>query len=315
MIRTAILAVSLAVLAAGCGGPKASTQPEQPTANELDAADLPKVIVLDLGAGVYLELVRIDPGEFLMGSPADESERQKDELQHRVEITKPFYLGKYEVTQRQYTQLTGKANPSHFSSTGDGKERVTGLDTSCFPVEQVSWRDSVAFCEALNQKNLTVVPGIIRQSGYKFGLPTEAQWEYACRAETTTPFHFGNNVNGTQANCNGTVPYGTEAQGPFLQRTCKVGSYEANRWGLYDMHGNVLEWCADWEDDDYYTSSPTRDPEGPQTGKYRAYRGGGWCRTCTGSPRSAIRNGGTPGFRKNDLGFRVALVPAFRIER
>lgn len=278
------------------------------------AQSLPKEVVLDLGGGVSLELLRVDPGEFWMGSPEKEEERQKDERQHPVEITKPFYLGKYEVTQEQYTRLTGLDNPSYFSPTGGGKEQVGGLDTSRFPVEQVSWRDAAAFCSTLNEKNLAAVPGVLRNAGYKFGLPSEAQWEYACRAGTTSPFHFGSEFNGTQANADGTIPFGTNTQGPSLRRSCNVGSYEPNHWGLYDMHGNVWEWCADWDDDDY-PDSVRRDPEGPMTGEFRVMRGASWKRGCTGSCRSAIRNGGTPGFKKTDLGFRVALVLTSGVRR
>src|SRR4051812_8249009 len=169
--------------------------------SSLDATDLPKEIVLDLGRGVELELVRIDPGEFTMGSPADEKERYKDEAQHPVKITRPFYLGKYEVTQQQYTLLTGEDNPSYFSSTGGGKEQVGGLDTSRFPVEQLSWRDATSYCATLNREHLAAVPGALRRAGYKFGLPTEAQWEYSCRAGTTSAFHFGDEFDGKQANC------------------------------------------------------------------------------------------------------------------
>jgi formylglycine-generating enzyme required for sulfatase activity len=271
--------------------------------------ELPREIILDLGGGVLLELVRIDPGEFVMGSPVNEAERSRDEPQHPVEITEPFYLGKYEVTQEQYTRLTGKDNPSYFSPTGGGKELVVGLDTSRFPVEQVSWHDASAFCESLNGRYAAAVPSALRNAGYRFRLPTEAQWEYACRAGTTSPFHFGGEVNGTQANCDGAFPYGTNTPGRSLQRTCPVGSYEPNRWGLYDMHGNVWELCADWDCNGEYDSSERRDPVGPPFGKYRVLRGGGWKRDCTGSCRSAVRNGVGPGHKRNDLGFRVALVP------
>jgi formylglycine-generating enzyme required for sulfatase activity len=184
---------------------------------------IPKeALTLDLGGGVKLELVYIKEGEFWMGSPEDEPERnpftdQKEanaEKRHRVQISKPFWLGKYAVTQEQYTRLTGKDNPSWFCATGGGKDKVRGMDTTRFPVETVPWDDAVAFCEELNRKHLSQVSEALRRAGYKFGLPTEAQWEYACRAGTETPFSFGRELNGKQANCDGNDPYGTAEKGP-----------------------------------------------------------------------------------------------------
>jgi formylglycine-generating enzyme required for sulfatase activity len=277
-------------------------------------ADLPKEIVFHLGGGVALEMVRIDPGEFLMGFPADEKERPKDETQRAVEITQPFYMGKYEVTQKQYTLLTSQDNPSFFSSTGGGREQVKGLDTSRFPVEQVTWHDAAAFCATLNRRHLSAVPGMLRDAGYKCGLPTEAQWEYSCRAGTTSPFHFGSEVNGTQANCDASFSFGLTRKGPSLRRTCEVGSHEPNAFGLYDMHGNAWEWCSDWYSRGTYKERV--DPEGPKKGgpnwKLRVVRGGGWMRKCTGSCRSAVRNGSGWDRGEIDLGFRVALIPPSR---
>ena len=244
------------------------------------AVDLPKTRTFDLGNGVNMEMVLIPAGTFMMGSPESEAERSDDETQHQVTISKPYYLGKYPVTQAQWQQVMGN-NPSHFK--GD----------KLLPVENVSWDDTQAFCRKL--KEITQAP---------FGIPTEAQWEYACRAGTNTPFHFGSELNGRQANCDGTVPYGTDSEGPYLKKTTPVGKYQANAWGLYDMHGNVWEWCSDWHGD-YPTGSVT-DPIGPATGSYRVFRGGCWYDAAVNC-RSAFRNGRDPSNRYRDLGFRVAL--------
>ena len=172
-------------------------------------------------------------------------------------------------------------NPSKFKSKG------------LRPVENVSWEDTQAFCRKL--KDITQAP---------FCIPTESQWEYACRAGTTTPFHFGSQLNGRQANCDGTLPYGTDTEGPHLKKTTPVGKYPANAWGLYDMHGNVWEWCADWYGD-FPTGSVT-DPIGPATGSIRVFRGGCWY-TVALFCRSAYRFGLVPSDRDDFLGFRVAL--------
>jgi formylglycine-generating enzyme required for sulfatase activity len=254
-----------------------------------------KTLTLDLGGGVKLELVRIPKGTFKMGSPAGEEDRRDDEKQHEVEITKDFFIGKYEVTQEQYEAVMG-TNPSWFSRTGDGKDRVRGLDTRKFPVESVSWEDAVEFCKKVSQK-----------TGKKVQLPTEAQWEYACRAGTKTVFHFGDVLNGKEANCDGTSPYGTSTKGPNLERTCEVGSYRPNSFGLYDMHGNVWEWCQDWYDG-YSENSPRQDPQGGQNGALRVLRGGSW----SFEPwrcRSALRLRDTPDVRYSGGGFRVCVYP------
>jgi len=162
-------------------------------------------------------------------------------------------------------------NPSLFSASGKGKDEVSGEDTSRFPVERVSWEDAVEFC-----RELSLLPEE-KTEGRIYRLPSEAEWEYACRAGTTTPFHFGHQLNGNEANCLGNCPYGTETKGPFLRRTTTVGSYQPNAFGLYDMHGNVWEWCQDWYGKDYYRNSPVDDPQGPSSGaSYRVIRGGNW---------------------------------------
>jgi sulfatase modifying factor 1 len=168
-------------------------------------------------------------------------------------------------------------------------------------VEKVSWEEAKAFCEKLQEQESAAgrVP-----AGYAYQLPTEAQWEYACRAGTTTATAFGNSLSSTQANFDGDYPHNGGAPGPDLDQTANVGSYAANAWGFHDMHGNVYEWCADW-----YGSYPTgsvTDPAGAGSGTVRVNRGGSWLndgRYC----RSAARGGNTPGYRYYYLGFRPSL--------
>jgi formylglycine-generating enzyme required for sulfatase activity/serine/threonine protein kinase len=272
---------------------------------------------------IGMKLTLIPPGEFQMGSPDYERERSGIEQQHRVRITKPFYLGVYEVTQSEFEHVMGR-NPSEFLKSGGRTEPATGFDTSRNPVENVTWYDAVEFCNELSKKEgrrphyhiarvqretdgriKEAIVSIAGEGGYR--LPTEAQWEYACRAGTTTPFSFGSVNNGRECNCNGKVPYGRAEPGPALRRTAPVGSYPPNGFGLYDMHGNVWEVCWDVLDTGYYKNSPESDPMGPSGGHYRVMRGGGWydvARLC----RSAIRGRGiTPVHRNSDKGFRIAL--------
>lgn len=232
---------------------------------------------VELPGGVLLELQYIPAGTFMMGSPETEEGHSDDETQHEVTISKPFAIGKYPVTQAQWQAVMGN-NPSQFQG-----ERL--------PVERVSWDDAMSFCEKAQQK-----------TGQGFRLPTEAQWEYACRAGTTTPFHYGSKLNGTQANCDGNDPYGTTTQGPYLEKTSPVGSYPANRWGLHDMHGNVDEWCSDsygvWPNySDLYH-------EGYQPGIDRVRRGGSWFDFAT-ECRAASRIWSRPDHGSELIGFRI----------
>jgi formylglycine-generating enzyme required for sulfatase activity len=267
----------------------------------------PGVITNSIG----MKLTLIPAGEFAMGSPETEQGQYDysrprsgykplDEKLHRVRITKPFFMGTYTVTQEEYEKIMGK-NPSWFSSGGKGSDKVVDMDTARFPVEQVSWDDAQEFCRKLSQKE-----------GKNYRLPTEAEWEYACRAGTTTPFNFGSELNGTQANCIGNnYPYGTSSKGPYLERTTKVGSYRPNAFGLYDMHGNVWQWCEDWYGKDYYSTSPVDDPQGPVSGAYpgfagvyRVGRGGHWG-SLSVDCRTAARSAGEPTERVSTGGFRV----------
>jgi formylglycine-generating enzyme required for sulfatase activity len=233
-----------------------------------------RVLAVDLGGGQTMEFVRIPKGTFLMGSPDGEKDADANEKpQRRVEVTRDFYLGKYEVMQAQYKAVTG-ASPSR--SKGDR-----------LPVEAVSWNDSVAFCEALSKKVKRTVH-----------LPTEVQWEYACRAGTTTPFHFGSRLNGDLANSNRGL----------MGKTADVGSYPANPWGLHDMHGNVYEWCRDYYGP-YDKVEGVNDPIQltKQSENIRIIRGGN-TDTRDWVCRSARRGWHMPD--RNDLnncGFRVCL--------
>ncbi len=190
-------------------------------------------------------------------------------------------------------------NPSFFSVTGGGRDRVKGMDTARFPVENVPWEEAQSFCRKLSQ-NL--------RDGRTYRLPTEAEWEFACRAKSATAFAFGNVLNGDLANCNGTEPYGTGVKGRYLIRSTTVGSYPSNPFGLHDMHGNVWEWCSDWFDSGYYANSPQEDPAGAESGARRVTRGGGW-RYTAATCRSANRDKVATVDQFGGLGFRVAFHP------
>lgn len=214
---------------------------------------------------IGMKFVYIQPGTFMMGSPSSEPKRNKDENQHRVTLTKGFYMGATEVTQGQWREIMGN-NPSNFK--GDN-----------LPVEHVSWNYCQEFIRKLN-----------RQEGTdKYRLPTEAEWEYACRAGTTTPFSTGSCISTDQANYNGNYPMQGCSKGIYRKKSIDVASFSPNAWGLYDMHGNVQEWCEDWYNKNY-TSGHVTDPEGPSSGSYRVLRGGSWCHLFEKSIRSAYRN-------------------------
>jgi uncharacterized protein (TIGR02996 family) len=271
-----------------------------------------------------MKLALIPAGEFTMGSPESEGPLQWTELSpRRVQMARPFYLGVYAVTQEEY-ELVMDANPSEYSRGGFFKSRVTGLDVARWPVENVSWFDAIEFCNRLSEledrypmypperhdnhktyRQWRAKAAALGADGYR--LPTEAEWEYACRAGTTTATSFGNQLSSRQANFNGNDPYNGAERGAYLERPAEVGHYPPNAWGLYDMHGNVFEWCDDWllqppprEDDSW------RNEDGAKQGGWnRVYRGGYFLGG--GAPcRSAWRDWDLPTERSSLHGFRVA---------
>lgn len=243
-------------------------------------------------------LAWITCGTFTMGSPSSEAERGGGETQHTVTLTNGFYMGKYAVTQGDYLAVVG-SNPSVF--TGDTNR----------PVETVSWNDATNYCALLTASEQAAgrLP-----SGWVYRLPTESEWEYACRAGTTSAFHYGNGLYHGMANFDthyeydstvGTITTNTTGIG-YLGRTTAVGSYAPNAFGLYDMHGNVWEWCRDWYGT--YPSGSVTNPTGPASGSFRVLRGGGWGNRA-GYCRSADRGGSDPAGTGSDPGFRVVLAP------
>ena len=231
-----------------------------------------KVDVIDLGKDVKLEMVLVPAGKFMMGSPASEKDRNEKETQHEVTLTKPFYMGKYEVTQEQWFEIMGE-NPS--------REKGRKL-----PVTNVSWEDCQEFIKKLNAKT---------DGGYR--LPTESEWEYACRAGTTTAYSFGDKITPKDANYLDSK----------IDKPVAVGSYEPNAFGLYDMHGNVWEWCEDWRGEYPFAETDT-DPKGPANGEYRVLRGGSFHNNelCA---RSSLRNNDLSTNRASTYGFRLARTP------
>jgi uncharacterized protein (TIGR02996 family) len=257
---------------------------------------------------IGMKLVLIPAGTFFMGSLVGEEDTESDEYpRHEVEITRPFFLAACPVTQEQFEQVTGK-NPSHFSRSGDGKNSVKKRSTKQFPVDTVPWEEAAAFCAAMSK-----LPAE-QQAGHTYRLPTEAEWEYACRggAIRHSPFHFGHSLSSNQGNFDGNYPHGGSAEGPYLNRPSPVGSYSTNAFGLFDMHGNVYEWCVDWYDAGYYKKSPKRDPRGPKKGSSRVLRGGSWV-SIADRCRSACRGEYAPDVLNNFIGFRVCCSPVVRL--
>jgi formylglycine-generating enzyme required for sulfatase activity len=248
---------------------------------------------VNLNASVAMDMLWCPPGTFTMGSPFSEANRSSDETEHNVTLTKGFYLGKYEVTQAQYEAvMTGNANglsatPSQFAGTPNR------------PVEKVSWDDAQVFLTRLNAQQAANLP-----VGWAYVLPTESQWEYACRAGTTTAYSWGNTIASSNSNYNWD---GGANDGNDFKQTRDVGQYAANPWGFFDMHGNVREWTADRYQAAYPTGNPVIDPTGPASGSDRVERGGSWSYGSSLALRSAKRSFRTPTFSRSDLGFRVGF--------
>lgn len=301
-------------LAAGCG---TQPPPEQPR------AALPAHKTVELGGNLKLEMVLIPAGAFVMG---DDTGPDDEKPAHKVAITKPFYLGKHEVTVEQFRQFVEATGYATDAEKGTGFQGAFGWNREAmefemndkyswrntgFPqsdshaVVNVSWNDAVEFCKWLRGKD-----------GKPYRLPTEAEWEYACRAGTTTHYSHGDDAEGL-AKVGNVADAAFEAEFPELKglvkasdgyaHTSPAGSFLPNAFGLYDMHGSVWEWCADWYDVEYYAKSPANDPEGPATGEERVYRGGGWF-NCARGCRSATRSASQAENRNLALGFRVAVA-------
>ncbi len=294
-LRSPLAAVIVAAL--GAGSVVADEKPLKPG----------EVREFEIAAGAKMKFCWIPPGKAQLGAPKSERQAVQILLKEDIEpawlaseaeesrgkyTSKGYWLGKYPVTQAEWQAMMGN-NPSWFSKDGNGKENVVGLDTSRFPVEQVSWKDCGKFLDKLNDRG-----GVEKAFGKqgKFVLPHEDEWEYACRGSrgNAMAYYFGNLLNGKQANCNGSRPFGTDVNGPFIKRTSEVGAYERESphpWGLCDMHGNVLQWCENWSD-----RNQTR---------HRA-RGGSWA-VVAWACRSANRYPEVLEWRSEFLGFRVCF--------
>jgi formylglycine-generating enzyme required for sulfatase activity len=268
-------AIDLGALAPGCA--------EARERQEAYAGDQGVPVEVENSIGMRLRLV--PPGTFQMGARAHPHERPI----HEVTFPHPCWMGRHAVTQALYKAVTG-ADPSSFKGARN-------------PVECVSWDDAVAFCRQLTEmeRAARVLP-----AGWSYRLPTEAEWEYACRAGAETEFCFGDDLDARQANFDGRLPYGKGKKGECRAKTTPAGSFKPNAWGLSDMHGNVWEWCADWYGK--YAAGPQTDPAGPVQGSGRVLRGGSWFDRAEQS-RSAHRNWHVPPSRFNTFGFRVVLSP------
>ena len=288
---------------AGAGEPGGDTPDRKTKKNEKPVrrpADDGKTFENSVG----MRFARLPAGEFDMGT--DENERGYfsklvEKPRHKVILSRPFAIGVYEVTQGQFKAVMGR-NPSQL------KEIDAAAD---HPVTDVTWDDAVKFCKVLSARPEE------KAAGREYRLPTEAEWEYACRAGTETHYAFGDVLSSHQANFNGfQIPEGAD-KGPNLGRTAKVGSYKPNPWGLYDMHGNVQEWCSDYWDPTFYRHSlrkdgntPRRDPQGPE-GPYsagrqdRVVRGGAWDSGADRCTSAARRNNS---YQDSTTGFRVVCV-------
>jgi len=242
---------------------------------------------LELGENMALEMVLIPSGRFIMGAPKQEEGSEKNERpQHEVSIQQ-FFLGKYPITQAQYLAIMGE-NPSRFKDEPDSPNH---------PVENVLWEDAVEFCRRLSKR-----------TGKEYRLPSEAEWEYACRSGTTTPFHFGETLDTQVANYDASRTYGRGKEGEYRGKTTPVGSFKvANAFGLFDMHGNVYEWCADTWHSDYEGAPEDGSAWIEHNETSHLLRGGSWY-VDPDDCRSAYRNFNDADGRSDGIGFRVACL-------
>ncbi|MCL1911678.1 MAG: formylglycine-generating enzyme family protein [Leptospirales bacterium] len=271
------------------------------------------------GGGVAIDMVKINGGTFVMGSPVGEPDRSTNETEHSVTVS-GFYMSKYQVTQGLYEDVMGY-NPSYFKDSNLPSVLTSGDN---LPVESVTWYDALEFCNKLSARegldevyaitvitrhddgNITDATVDVDWSKNGYRLPTEAEWEYACRSGKTTAFNWGTDtISSDQANFYAISNlYNGSLAGEYRATTTEVGIFSPNAWGLYDMHGNVWEWCWDWYGT--YPSEPETDPTGPDSGVYRVIRGGSWCDNGR-FLRSAFRHY-VPDLRGSNLGFRVARL-------
>ena len=311
-----LLAISLFIIIGTTANSSSPRQPESLSDKQLPApapkteekreghGGPPKEMAVGLAAGVKMEFLLVPAGEFTMGSVYLGKDHPGEGPLHQVKISKPFYLGKYQVTCSQFAAFVRdsgyktdaeKEGWAYIYVAESAWKQVKGASwqnpgfsqDGNYPVTCVTWNDADAFCKWLSRKQ-----------GKKYRLPTEAEWEYACRAGTTTQFYYGDDPNDTHL-----TDYIWCDKNSNL-KTHPVGQKKPNAFGLYDIGGNTMVWCNDWYDEDYYWSSPATDPQGPSTGRYRAARGGSWW-----SPplkcSSSFRNRRVPNYRSNSLSFRV----------
>ncbi len=311
--------------------PPAAEEPSSQAASPLTSqAGTPEAPALE-SASTGIKLLPVKEGYFLMGVSARAEWLQaalprKSEIEHLVHLSHPFYLGQFEVTQKAYETVMGQ-NPSWFNAKNQGKAKVANKETDQFPVEAVTWFDAIEFCNRLSVKDglppyykissstnevpLLRLKGVSIAGGKGYRLPTEAEWERACRAGGATKYFFGNEFELPRANC---LPvrvasgYGVAPHAAPLGRTEKVGSFAPNKWGFADMSGNVAEWCWDWYDETYYDKSKLSDPAGPEFGGHRVLRGGSWVQNPE-LARSTARYGNAPAQTGYFIGFRIARNP------
>ena len=286
------LIVAASTILQGCGRISDSAPPRiTPIVDEpAKPAEKPGTVISN---SVGMELAHILAGEFLIGSPdTDVTVRDLQKPPHRVRITKPFHLGVHEVTRGEWEDVMG---------TTPWKNWVTAKEGDRYPAIHVCWDDATEFCRTLTEKERRA--GRLKP-GESYRLPTEAEWEYACRAGSRTVYHFGIGAGGSLGEYDW---YKDNAVYIDEKYAHEVGLKRANAWGLFDMHGNVSEWCSDWYGK--YEESAVTDPQGPSEGSSRVYRGGNWNRYASYC-QSASRNGLFPSYSSDELGFRVVRSSA-----